>query len=70
MSEQPAYHRPSYHITLAGEDITPRINGRLIDLRITSQRGQEADQLDLTLTDHDGKLALPPTGARLSVAIG
>ncbi|MCM2973489.1 contractile injection system protein, VgrG/Pvc8 family [Larsenimonas suaedae] len=70
MSEQPTYRRPGYRITLASEDITPRINGRLIDLRITSQRGQEADQLDLTLADHDGKLALPPTGARLSVAIG
>lgn len=65
-----AYRRPGYRITLDGQDITPRINGRLINLRITSQRSQEADQLDLTLTDHDGRLALPPHGAPLHVAIG
>ncbi|WP_110687006.1 contractile injection system protein, VgrG/Pvc8 family [Salinicola aestuarinus] len=64
------YHRPGYRITLAGEDITPRINGRLVTLRVTSQRGGEADQLDLTLADHDGQLAIPPGGASLNVAIG
>ncbi|WP_110709228.1 contractile injection system protein, VgrG/Pvc8 family [Salinicola sp. CR57] len=70
MSAANGYHRPGYRITLNGQDITPRINGRLINLRITSQRGGEADQLDLSLTDHDGRLALPPHGAPLSVAIG
>lgn len=70
MREQPQYRRPGYRITIAGQDITPRINGRLINLRITSQRGQEADQLDLALTDHDGQLELPPRGAKLTVAIG
>ncbi|SPJ35239.1 phage late control D family protein [Kushneria phyllosphaerae] len=70
MREQPTYRRPSYRITIAGQDITPRINGRLINLRITSQRGQEADQLDLALTDHDGQLELPSKGAKLTVSIG
>ncbi|OLO03324.1 phage late control D family protein [Salinicola socius] len=70
MSNANGYHRPGYRITLDGQDITPRINGRLINLRITSQRGGEADQLDISLTDHDGRLALPPHGAPLSVAIG
>lgn len=70
MSEQPRYRRPGYRITLAGQDITPRVNGRLVRLRISSQRGGEADQLDITLTDHDGALEIPPGGAHLSVAIG
>ncbi|WP_275286914.1 contractile injection system protein, VgrG/Pvc8 family [Halomonas elongata] len=64
------YHRPSYRVTLAGQDITPKLNGRLTSLRIKAQRDQESDQLDITLTDHDGELAIPPSGAMLSVAIG
>lgn len=62
--------KPSYRITLAGTDITPRINGRLISLTLREQRGLEADQLDIVLTDHDGQLAIPPRGAELQLAFG
>lgn len=62
--------RPGYRITLDGRDITPGINGRLQQLTLTESRGMEADQLDLTLSDHDGKLAIPRKGVELSVAIG
>ncbi|WP_219863147.1 phage late control D family protein [Vreelandella piezotolerans] len=65
-----AYPKPSYRITLDGTDITPRINGRLISLLLREQRGLEADQLDITLADHDGQLAIPPRGAELQVAFG
>ena len=65
-----AYPKPSYHITLDGTDITPRINGRLISLTLREQRGLEADQLDITLADHDGQLAIPPRGAEMQVAFG
>jgi len=34
----------------------------LISLRLRTQRGLEADQLDITLADHDGALALPRRG--------
>ncbi|MDN7131763.1 phage late control D family protein [Halomonas sp. MC140] len=64
------YPRSSYRITLNGTDITPRINGRLISLTLREQRGLEADQLDITLADHDGQLAIPPRGAELQVAFG
>lgn len=57
-----AYPKPSYRITLDGSDITPRINGRLISLSLREQRGLEADQLDITLADHDGQLAIPTRG--------
>jgi uncharacterized protein len=30
----------------------------------------EADQLDITLADHDGRLELPPRGAELQLALG
>lgn len=62
--------KPSYRITLAGTDITPRINGRLVSLTLREQRGLEADQLDIVLADHDGQLAIPPRGAELQLAFG
>ncbi|WP_110678798.1 contractile injection system protein, VgrG/Pvc8 family [Salinicola sp. RZ23] len=62
--------RPDYRLSLGGEDITPRVNGRLIALSLTRQRGGDADQLTLTLADHDGRLALPPHGATLELALG
>ena len=42
------------------QDITQVISSRLISLSLTDNRGLEADTLDLELSDHDGKLALPP----------
>ncbi|MHA6717911.1 contractile injection system protein, VgrG/Pvc8 family [Sphingomonas sp. RS6] len=59
-----------WRITLDGEDLSPKIRPRLIGLRITEKRGGDADQLDLVLDDSDGRLALPPEGALLSVEIG
>ncbi len=62
--------RPSYRISLDGQDITPRINGRLLQLTLIDNRGMEADQLDITLSDYDGKLAIPRKGVELRLAIG
>lgn len=61
---------PAYRLSLAGEDITARLQGRLISLTLTDNRGLEADQLDLVLDDDDGKLAIPTKGVKLSLAIG
>ncbi|MCC5811335.1 MAG: phage late control D family protein [Ectothiorhodospiraceae bacterium] len=64
-------HRaPSYRLVVDGIDISPTINGRLVSLVITENRGIEADTLDLTLADHDGAVELPPTGAEITAAIG
>ena len=52
------------------QDITQVISSRLISLSLTDNRGLEADTLDLELSDHDGKLALPPRNATISLAIG
>jgi hypothetical protein len=62
--------RPDYRIRLQGQTLSPELRARLISLRLTDRRGMEADQLDLTLSDHDGRLALPPRGAELQLAIG
>lgn len=70
-----------YRITVDGTDITPRLKGsvreagrarrpRLIALRLSEKRGGDADQLDLTLDDSDGMMAIPPAGATITVQLG
>ena len=49
-----AYAVPSFRLTVDGTD----------------NRGIEADQLTLTLSDHDGLLAIPPKGAVLRLWLG
>jgi phage protein D len=39
-------------------------------LKVSACRQYSADQLDIELSDHDGKLALPPTSATLQVWLG
>ncbi|BFU60750.1 MULTISPECIES: phage late control D family protein [Rodentibacter] len=51
-------------------DITQTVADRLMSMTIEDNRGFEADMLDLQLSDHDGKLALPPRNATIQVAIG
>lgn len=59
-----------WRVTLDGADLTDRLKPRLMDFRVTSCRGDAADQLDLRLDDADGKLAIPPRGAVLRVWLG
>lgn len=61
---------PQWRATLDGVDITDRIAPRLLDLSLTESRGDEADQVDLRLHDHDGRLALPRRGVTLALAFG
>jgi len=61
---------PDYRITVDGEDITARIQGRLISLTLRDTAGIESDQLDLEVTDHDGKLNLPRKGAIIRLSLG
>ncbi|KQN29691.1 contractile injection system protein, VgrG/Pvc8 family [Sphingomonas sp. Leaf38] len=72
---------PDFRITLDGTDLTGtlqqdvaavdgRIRKRLISLSLSEKRGESADQLDIVLSDADGRLALPKTGAILNVQLG
>lgn len=51
-------------------DITPTVRPRLISLQLTEKRGGEADELDLTLDDSDGRLALPRKGQTIKLQLG
>lgn len=61
---------PAFRLVVDGRDITPVVNARLESLTLTEARGDDADTLDLTLSDHDGALQLPPKGARITLALG
>lgn len=61
---------PGFLLTIGGSDITGNIKDRLIDLTLTDKRGLEADQLDLTISDHDGRIDLPRRGVAIRCHIG
>lgn len=69
-----SYPRPICRLVVNGTDITDLILGgqepRLVSIELTDNRGLEADQLDITLSDHDGLLAIPPRGATLRLWLG
>ncbi|SNV67467.1 phage late control D family protein [Haemophilus pittmaniae] len=52
------------------KDITTVVADRLISLSLTDNRGLEADMLEIELSDHDGKLALPSRNVTINLALG
>ncbi|SDX66890.1 hypothetical protein SAMN05216287_3461 [Pseudomonas kuykendallii] len=68
--ETTAYPRPICRVIVNGTDITGAIEQRLTGIELTDNRGLEADQLDITLSDHDGLLAIPPRGAIVQLWLG
>ena len=68
MTSQP--YTPDYLVLADNQDITDTIRRRLIMLRITDERGMQADTLELHLDDRGNDIALPRHGARLNVSIG
>lgn len=64
------YAAPIYRLSVDGLDIAQLVSPRLISLNLTDNRGIEADQLDISLSDHDGLLAIPPKGAVLRLWLG
>lgn len=62
--------RPVWRVTVNGQDISARVAPRLVSLTITDNRSQDADEVELVISDHDGRVALPSTGDTLTVAVG
>ncbi len=65
-----AYTTPTFRLSVDGLDIAQLISPRLMSLELTDNRGIEADQLTIILSDHDGLLAIPPKGAVLRLWLG
>ena len=53
-----------------GPDLADKIDPRFLGLSLTEKREAEADELELTLENTDGLLALPEPGAVLGLALG
>lgn len=64
------YDRAFYRITLDGRDLSSGIDPRFMSLSLQEHRGEEADQLDIELSDADGLLAVPTPGAVLTLSLG
>lgn len=59
-----------YELVVDGASIDAKVKPRLHSLTLTERRGTEADQLELVLNDTDGKLAIPPAGATVTLKLG
>lgn len=53
-----------------GTDLASKIDPRFIEAKLTEQRGGEADQLDLTIHNHDGKIERPKDGTFIALSWG
>ena len=54
-----------FKLTIEGIDRTMQVKQRLISLSMTDKRGTEADELSITLSDHDAALPLPTKGNKI-----
>lgn len=72
MTDQTAFQLPfaAFKVTLDGADLTDKVAPRLTALRLTDKRAGEADEVELSLHDTDGKLAIPKRGALIAVSLG
>lgn len=61
---------PDYRMVVGGQDISAKIQPRLMSLTLTEGRANSADQLDLELDDSDGQLAIPRKEAEIELQIG
>lgn len=61
---------PDFRLLANGVDFTATARDRLLSLSITEADGDEADRLEITLDDRDGRIETPPLEALISVALG
>lgn len=67
-----AHHhdRPVFSIIINGQNVSSRFDDRLISLTLRESRDDEADQLDIVLSDHDGMINLPELDSVIELALG
>jgi phage protein D len=65
-----AHLTPIWRIIVNGANVSDRIEPRFVRLTITDDRQNEADEIELVVSDHDGAVELPDTGDTVEVAIG
>ncbi|KAF1021876.1 MAG: hypothetical protein GAK30_01565 [Paracidovorax wautersii] len=65
-----AHLRPIWKITVNGKDISDKLKPIFVRLTITDDRANDADEIELVLSDHNHAVPLPDTGGIITVAIG
>ena len=61
---------PIIRLTADNQPLDDAIMARLMAISITDNKSGDADELSLTLDDHDGKLAMPKRGVKLQCWMG
>lgn len=64
------HQEPRYRLLADGQDISTRLQGRVLSLTLAENRGFEADQLDLEIDDSDGRVSMPRRGSKLTLSLG
>ena len=62
--------KPRYILTANGNPITDLVSPILNSLTVTDETGDQADRLSIAIDDSSGNLALPPSGALLTLQLG
>lgn len=62
--------RAAWNVSLDGKSLTAVYAPRLISLRLSERRGEEADELEIVVDDGDGLFQPPPQGSILHVSLG
>ena len=61
---------PAAVLTINGQPFGTQTMSRIISIEMTDKRGFEADELTITLDDHDGSLAIPKIGDKITLEMG
>ena len=61
---------PIVEMSIDGKAFGTQTMQRIISIQLTDKRGFEADELTIDLDDHDGSIAIPQIGSKISIAFG
>lgn len=61
---------PAAELTIDGRRFGTLAMSRIISISLTDKRGFEADELTIELDDHDGTIAIPKTGSKITLKLG
>lgn len=61
---------PTFTLVVGGVDVSSNFKSRALSIDITDGSGTESDTINISLSDADGRLALPRQGALISASLG
>lgn len=61
---------PQAELTIDGRRFGTQAMSRIISISLTDKRGFEADEMTIELDDHDGTIAIPKTGSKITLKLG